>query len=209
MLAAINVLYGALLVLRQTDLKRLVAYSSVSQMGYVLLGIAAMGEIGLTGATVQMVSHGFISGLLFALVGFVYARTHTRQIADMRGLGRRMPLVAIVFTVAAFGTAGLPALSGFVAELLVFLGAFSRFEAIVTVTVVGVLLSAAYMLWTVERVFHGPLMDRWRDLTDATRWWEVAPMASMVADILLVVIYPEVLTDLIEPSVRQIVERVS
>jgi NADH-quinone oxidoreductase subunit M len=206
-LAAINVLYGALLVLRQTDLKRLVAYSSVSQMGYVLLGIAAMGEIGMTGATVQMVSHGFISGLLFALVGFVYSRTHTRQIADMQGLGGRMPLVAVVFTVAAFGTAGLPALSGFVAELLVFLGSFSKFEWVIVVTVFGVVLSAAYMLWTVKRVFHGPPMERWSGLTDATRWWEVTPMAAMVAAILVVGIYPAVLTDVIEPSVRPIVER--
>jgi NADH-quinone oxidoreductase subunit M len=206
-LAAINVLYGALLVLRQTDLKRLVAYSSVSQMGYVLLGIAAMGEIGMTGATVQMVSHGFISGLLFALVGFVYSRTHTREIADMQGLGGRMPLVAIVFTVAAFGTAGLPALSGFVAELLVFLGSFSKFEWVIVVTVFGVVLSAAYMLWTVKRVFHGPPMERWSGLTDATRWWEVAPMAAMVAAMLIIGIFPAILTDIIEPSVRPIVER--
>ena len=206
-LAVINILYGALLVLRQTDLKRLVAYSSVSQMGYVLLGIAAMGDIGLTGANVQMISHGFISGLLFALVGFVYNRTHTREIAEMRGLGRRMPLVAVVFTIAAFGTAGLPALSGFVSELLVFLGAFARFEWIVTVAVFGVLLSAAYMLWTVARVFHGPLMERWTGLTDATRWWEVVPMAAMVAAMLVVGIYPRVLTEIIEPSVRPIVER--
>ena len=208
-LAAINVLYGALLVLQQRDLKRLVAYSSVSQMGYVLLGIAAMGEIGITGATVQMVSHGFISGLLFALVGFVYARTHTRQIAEMEVLGRRMPLVAVVFTLAAFGTAGLPALSGFVAELLVFLGAFDRFQWVVTVTVFGVVLSAAYMLWTVKRVFHGPPMERWSGLTDATRWWEVVPMAAMVAAIVVFGIYPRLLTEVIEPSVRPIVERVS
>jgi NADH-quinone oxidoreductase subunit M len=206
-LAAINVLYGALLVLRQRDLKRLVAYSSVSQMGYVLLGVAAMGAIGITGATVQMVSHGFISGLLFALVGFVYARTHTRQIADMEGIGRRMPLVAVVFTLAAFGTAGLPALSGFVAELLVFLGSFDQFEWVVVVTVFGVVLSAAYMLWTVKRVFHGPLMPQWSGLTDATRWWEVVPMAAMVAAILVVGIYPRLLTEVIEPSVRPIVER--
>ena len=205
--ASINVLYGAVLVLRQTDLKRLVAYSSVSQMGYVLLGVAALGEVGITGANVQMVSHGFISGLLFALVGFVYSRTHTRQIADMSGLGRRMPLVAVVFTLAAFGTAGLPALSGFVAELLVFLGAFERYQWVVAVTVVGVLLSAAYMLWTVQRVFHGPLTDRWRGLTDATRWWEVVPMAAMVAAILVVGIYPSVLTDIIQPSVMPIIER--
>src|SRR5215213_6991651 len=200
-LAAINILYGAILVLRQRDLKRLVAYSSVSQMGYVLLGIAAMGQIGITGATVQMVSHGFISGLLFALVGFVYARTHTRQIADMEGIGRRMPLVAVVFTLAAFGTAGLPALSGFVSELLVFLGAFGRFQWVVAVTVFGVVLSAAYMLWTVKRVFHGPLMPQWSGLTDATRWWEVVPMAAMVAAIIVVGVYPRLLTEVIEPSV--------
>jgi NADH-quinone oxidoreductase subunit M len=199
-LAAINVLYGALLVLQQKDLKRLVAYSSVSQMGYVLLGIAALGEISVTGATVQMVSHGFISGLLFALVGFIYH-------ADMRGIGRRMPVVAVVFVVAAMGTAGLPSLSGFVAEALVFLGAFERFQWIVLVTVFGVVLSAAYMLWTVERVFHGPLMERWRSLHDATHWWELVPMAAMVAAILVVGIYPAVLTDIIGPSIRPLVER--
>jgi NADH-quinone oxidoreductase subunit M len=207
-LAAINVLYGAILVLRQTDLKRLVAYSSVSQMGYVLLGIAALGEIGMTGATVQMVSHGFISGLLFALVGFIYSRTHTRQIADMRGIGARMPLVAVVFVVAGFATAGLPALSGFVSELLVFLGSFGRFQWVVTVTVFGVVLSAAYMLWTIQRVFQGPLMERWENLTDATNWWERVPMAAMVAAIFLFGIFPSLLTDIIEPSVRPIVERV-
>lgn len=208
-LAMINVLYGALVVLRQRDLKRLVAYSSVSQMGYVLLGIAALGTIGLTGATVQMVSHGFISGLLFALVGVIYSRTHTREIGEMRGIGRRMPLVAVVFVVAGFATAGLPTLSGFVSELLVFLGSFSRFEAIVVASVFGVLLSAAYMLWTIERVFHGPLMQRWEHLTDADRWWERVPMAAMVAAIFVVGIVPSVLTDMIEPSARAIVERLA
>lgn len=208
-LAGINVLYGALLVLKQSDLKRLVAYSSVSQMGYVLLGVAALGEVGMTGATVQMVSHGFISGLLFALVGFVYSRTHTREIADMRGIGKRMPLVAIVFVVAGFGTAGLPALSGFVSELLVFLGAFDRFRWIVTATVFGVVLSAAYMLWTIQRVFQGPLMERWENLTDARHWWEQVPMAAMVAAMLVLGIYPAILTDMIAPSVRAITERVT
>jgi NADH-quinone oxidoreductase subunit M len=203
------VIYGALLTLKQSDLKRLVAYSSVSQMGYVLLGIAAMGEIGMTGATVQMVSHGFISGLLFALVGFVYSRTHTREIADMQGIGLRMPLVAVVFTVAAFGTAGLPALSGFVSELLVFVGSFDRFEWVVVVSVFGVVLSAGYMLWTAKRVFHGPPMERWSGLTDATHWWEVVPMGAMVAAMFVVGIYPAVLTDVIGPSVRPIVERIA
>jgi NADH-quinone oxidoreductase subunit M len=208
-LALINVLYGALLVLRQRDLKRLVAYSSVSQMGYVLLGIAALGTIGITGATVQMVSHGFISGLLFALVGVIYSRTHTRQIDEMRGIGRRMPLVAVVFVLAGFATAGLPSLSGFVSELLVFLGSFDRFQAIVTAAVFGVLLSAAYMLWTIQRVFHGPLMERWEHLTDADHWWERVPLAAMVAAILIVGIFPSVLTEMIEPSARAIADRLS
>jgi NADH-quinone oxidoreductase subunit M len=208
-LALINILYGALLVLRQRDLKRLVAYSSVSQMGYVLLGIAALGTIGITGATVQMVSHGFISGLLFALVGVVYSRTHTREIGEMRGIGRRMPLVAVVFVVAGFATAGLPALSGFVSELLVFLGSFGRFQAIVTAAVFGVLLSAAYMLWTIQRVFQGPLMERWEHLSDADQWWERVPLAAMVAAILVVGIFPSVLTEMIEPSARAIAERLT
>ncbi len=126
-LAAISVIYGALLTLRQTDLKRLIAYSSVSHMGYVLLGIAALGQVGLTGAALQMFTHGTITGLLFVMVGLIYDRAHTRDIDELSGLAHTMPLAATVMVIAGLASLGLPAMSGFVAELLVFLGSFDTY----------------------------------------------------------------------------------
>ena len=206
-LAAVNVLWGALITLRQQDLKRLIAYSSVSHMGYVLLGIAALGEVGLTGATLQMFTHGTITGLLFMMVGLVYDRTHTRDIARMRGLARHWPFIGVAMTVAGLAGLGLPALSGFVSELLVFLGSFRKYEAMTIVAVIGIVLSAGYILWTIERVFHGPPMAEWEKIEDATRWWERVPVGALILVILGVGVYPQVLLDIIEPSVRTVVER--
>jgi NADH-quinone oxidoreductase subunit M len=121
-LAGFSVIWGAIITLRQTDLKRLVAYSSVSHMGYVLLGVSALGAVGLTGAALQMFTHGTITGLLFVMVGLVYDRTHTREISQMSGLMHRMPLIGVVFIIAGLASLGLPGLSGFVAEITTFLG---------------------------------------------------------------------------------------
>jgi NADH-quinone oxidoreductase subunit M len=206
-LAAINVLYGALITLRQRDLKRLIAYSSVSHMGYVLLGIAALGQVGLTGATLQMFTHGTITGLLFVMVGLVYERTHTREIARMRGLARHWPFIGVTMTIAGLAALGLPALSGFVAELLVFLGTFEKYEVWTIAAVVGILLSAGYILWTIERVFHGPSMEEWEHYPDATHWWERVPVGALIAVILGVGLYPQLLLDVIEPSVETVVQR--
>jgi NADH-quinone oxidoreductase subunit M len=206
-LAAISVVYGAFITLRQTDLKRLIAYSSVSHMGYVLLGIAALGHVGITGATLQMFTHGTITGLLFVMVGLVYERTHTRDIARMRGLSKHWPFIGVSMTIAGFASLGLPALSGFVAELLVFLGTFQKYEVMTMAAVFGILLSAGYILWTIERVFHGPSMEEWEHYPDATRWWERLPVGALVIVILGVGVYPQVLLDIIEPSVQTIVQR--
>ena len=206
-LAAVNVIYGAFIVMRQRDLKRLIAYSSVSHMGYVLLGFSALRQVGLTGASLQMVSHGLITGLLFVMVGLIYERTHTRQIADMSGLARRLPLIATVFVFAGFAALGLPSLSGFVAELLVFLGTFERFIPMTALGIFGIVLSAGYILWMLQRVLFGPAMERWDGLPDANHWWERVPMAAMVAGIFLIGIWPSYLVGMISKAVEPITMR--
>jgi NADH-quinone oxidoreductase subunit M len=200
-LAAISIIYGALLTLRQTDLKRLIAYSSVSHMGYVLLGIAALGEIGMMGAALQMFSHGVITGLLFVMVGLIYDRAHTRDINELSGLAHYTPIIATAMIMAGLASLGLPAMSGFVAELHVFLGSLDRFEAATVLAVIGIALSAAYILWMVRRVMFGPKNPRWASLPDATAWWEQIPMAAMLAIIIAVGIYPAQLVDVLEQSI--------
>jgi NADH-quinone oxidoreductase subunit M len=202
-LAAFSVIYGAVITMRQTDLKRLIAYSSVSHMGYVLLGVAALGEVGMTGASLQMFTHGTITALLFVMVGLMYDRTHTRQIADLGGLAHYMPIAATVFVIAGLASLGLPTMSGFVAELLVFLGSFDAFEAPTIIAVVGILLSAGYILWTVQRVLFGPAQERWAELTDTTNWWERVSMASLVGVIIGVGVYPSTIVDVLENGVRR------
>jgi NADH-quinone oxidoreductase subunit M len=202
-LAAASVIYGAVLTMRQTDLKRLIAYSSVSHMGYVLLGVAALGEVGLTGASLQMFTHGTITALLFVMVGLIYDRAHTRQIADLSGLAHIMPVAATVFVIAGLASLGLPTMSGFVAELLVFLGSAGRFEVPTGFAVFGILLSAGYILWTVQRVFFGPRNQRWEHLQDTTHWWEQVSMAALVGVIIGVGIYPATIVDILESGVRR------
>lgn len=202
--AGFSVVYGAVITLQQRDLKRLIAYSSVSHMGYVLLGIAALGALGLSGAALQMFTHGTITGLLFVMVGLVYERTHTREISEMSGLMHRMPLIGVVMLVAGLASLGLPGLSGFVAELTTFLGAFDAHPAATIASIFGVVLAAGYILWTVERVFHGPADEKWAHLTDANRWWEYTAMGSLVIAIVAVGVFPQLLTDSIESGIEPI-----
>lgn len=203
-LAVVNVLYGAVLVLRQKDLKRLIAYSSVSHMGFVLLGLASLSQIGLTGAALQMFTHGTITGMLFMVAGLVYDRAHTRNIPDLGGLAPRMPVIAMGFIIAGLASLGLPAMSGFVAELLVFLGSFETYRVATLLALFGVLLSAGYILWTVQRVFFGPEQPRWAGLSDA-RVVEIVPLVGMTAAILVVGIYPALVTDTFKAGLAPIV----
>jgi len=202
--AVVNILYGAVVTLVQTDLKRLIAYSSVSHMGYVLLGMSALGTVGLTGAGMQMFTHGVITGLLFIMVGLVYDRTHTRQIRDLSGLAHQMPVIAVVMIIAGLASLGLPSLAGFVSEVTVFLGTFGKYGFLTVMAVIGILLTAGYILWMIQRVFYGERNPRWAELRDATAWWERAAMAAMVGVILLVGIYPAVVADVIEKGVQPI-----
>ncbi len=211
-LGAISVLYGALVTLRQTDLKRLIAYSSVSHMGLVLVGVASVGlgvagspGVGLTGASMQMFTHGTITGLLFLLVGLVYEKAHTRYIPDLGGLASRMPLVAVTFLVAGLASLGLPGLSGFVAEVMVFLGAFRAFPWHTAFAAFGIVLAAGYILWMIERVFFGPPRERFAHVGDA-QTIEAVPVMVLVASIVIVGVYPAILTDVfragLEPIIR-------
>lgn len=208
-LAAVSIIYGAIVTLRQTDLKRLIAYSSVSHMGYVLLGIAALGHVGLTGATLQMFTHGVITGLLFVMVGLVYDRTHTRDIGQLSGLAHHTPIIATVMVMAGLASLGLPCMAGFVSELLVFLGTAARYTVPTILGVIGIVLTAGYILWMVQRVFFGPRNPRWEGLPDATAWWEQVPMAAMIAVIIAVGIYPARLVDVIDNGVLRILTQLN
>jgi NADH-quinone oxidoreductase subunit M len=208
-IAAVSILYGAVMTLIQTDLKRLIAYSSVSHMGYVLLGASALGTVGLQGAAMQMFTHGLITGMLFVLVGMVNDRAHTRSIPELSGLAHRMPFITVMMMVAGLASLGLPALAGFVSEVTVFLGTFEKHEALTIAGVIGVVFAAGYILWTIQRVFWGEPNERWADLTDATAWWERGPLLAMTALIVAVGIYPAWMMDVFESGVLPIADRLS
>ncbi len=205
-IGAASVLYGAFVTLRQRDVKRLIAYSSVSHMGLVLLGVAAQGQTAMVGATYQMLSHGLITGLMFVMVGLMYERTHTREIARLGGLARQMPLIATGLVFAGLAGLGLPVMAGFVAEVLVFIGSFDRFEWATLMAIFGVVLSAGYILWLLQRVLFGPVRHEWDGVGDQRHWWEHASVGGLAALIVLLGVYPSLITDMVEPAVSPIVE---
>ncbi len=207
-LGAISVLYGAFITLRQTDVKRLIAYSSVSHMGLVLLGIGALGDTGLVGATYQMLAHGLITGMMFVMIGLMYERTHTREIARLGGLARQMPLITTGLVFAGFGSLGLPALAGFIAEITIFIGAFEKYEWAVLASIFGVVLSAGYVLWTLQRVVFGPVRHEWDGVTDQHHWWEHSVVIGLAALVILLGVYPSIMTDMIGPAVDSIMLRI-
>ena len=156
-LGTVNVIYGAISAMGQSDLKYVIGYSSVSHMGYVVMGIATLHPLGLSGAVLQMFSHGIMTALFFAVVGVVYDRTHTRDMLVLDGLAKRMPVTAVFFTIAGLTSLGLPGLSGFVAELLVFLGLFKTYPILGALGVIGAAITAVYILRLLAKVFFGPV----------------------------------------------------
>jgi len=207
-LAVISVLYGAAITLRQTDLKRLIAYSSVSHMGFVLLGIFALGQVSLTGAALQMVSHGLITGLLFSMAGLIIHNVRERDLRNLGGLARQIPIIAFVFSIAGLGGLGLPTTSGFAAEFLVFVGSFSStivsgIQVYTILTVIGVVIAAGYILWMLQRVFYGPVLEQYNSVKDADALERVY-MFAFVALIMLVGIYPAIVTDIIKLGISPI-----
>lgn len=208
-LAVISVLYGAAVTLRQTDLKRLIAYSSISHMGFVLLGIFALGQVSLTGAALQMVSHGLITGLLFAMAGLTIHNIGERDLTKLGGLARQVPVIVVIFSIAAFGGLGLPLTSGFAAEFLVFVGSFSSgvvdgIQVYTILAVLGVVLAAGYILWMLQKAFYGPVLEQYNGAKDADAL-EKLYMFIFVVVILLVGIYPAIVTDVIRIGVSPII----
>jgi len=207
-LAVIGIIYGAAVTLRQTDLKRLIAYSSISHMGFVLLGIFALSQVSMTGASLQMFSHGLVTGLLFALVGLVYEKAHERSIPKLGGLARRMPVILVVFSVAGLASLGLPGTSGFAAEFLVFLGSFNStvvpgIQIYTVIGILGIVLTAGYILWMLQRVFYGPPKEEYDGVPDANKL-EMFTIFSMVVVIMLIGLYPKILTDVINMGILPI-----
>jgi NADH-quinone oxidoreductase subunit M len=201
--AVISVLYGAAATMRQTDLKKLIAYSSVSHMGFVLLGIFALNQLSLSGAVLQMFSHGLITGLLFAMVGLVYDKTHQRQIPLLGGLARQMPVICVIFSIAGLAALGLPTTIGFAAEFTVFMGsynstAFSGIQTCVVLAVFGIVIGAGYILWMLERVFYREPKAEYDGVGDANNM-EKAYIFAFVGLILLFGVYPRFLLDVIAP----------
>jgi NADH-quinone oxidoreductase subunit M len=206
-LAVIGILYGAIAATMQKDLKRLVAYSSVAHLGFIVLGTFAMTTQAITGGVMQMVNHGVSTGALFLLVGMIYERRHTRQISELGGIQAVAPIFAGFFMIVMLSSIGLPGLNGFVGEFLVLIGAFETARWWVVVATVGVILAALYLLWAYQRVFHGEPNDDNKSFPEITLR-EGLLLSVFVAAIVFAGVYPKPMLDRIEPSVKALIEHV-
>ncbi|MCP5468754.1 MAG: NADH-quinone oxidoreductase subunit M [Deltaproteobacteria bacterium] len=202
-LGVINIVYGALCAMAQRDFKKLIAYSSVSHMGFVLLGMASFTSEGLNGAVLQMFNHGTITAQLFLIVGILYDRAHHREINGFGGMSSIMPRYAVWTTIAFFAAIGLPGLSGFISEALIFLGSFQQWPLLTTVAVSSVVLSAAYMLWTLQRVYLGKINEKYKDFPDisAREAFCLFPLALIV---LVLGVYPKPILNMMMTSLDNI-----
>ncbi len=206
-LAVIGIIYGAAVAMVQPDLKKLVAYSSVSHLGFVMLGLFAFNQIGIQGAVYQMLNHGVSTGGLFLIVGVIYSRRHTRMIADFGGLWREVPLFAAAFMVITLSSIGLPGLNGFVGEFLILLGAFKANRLAAVFAVSGIVLGAVYMLWMFQRVMFGPVTNSANKGLKDLSVREIAVLTPILALILLMGVYPRPFLKTMEPAVLATVER--
>ena len=202
-LGTVNVLYGAISAMSQRDLKYVVGYSSVSHMGYVLMGIATLHPLGVGGAVLQMFSHGIMTALFFVLVGAIYDRAHVRDIGVLEGLSKRMGVTATLFAVAGLASLGLPGLSGFVAEFLVFAGVFKTYLPLAILAVIGAAITAVYILRLLAKAFFGPLSPQWAHLEDASRM-EMGAGAMLAFVLLFVGVWPAPLMRVIDVGVEAI-----
>jgi NADH-quinone oxidoreductase subunit M len=206
-LAVIGILYGAIAATMQKDLKRLVAYSSVAHLGFIVLGTFALTSQSLTGGVMQMVNHGVSTGALFLMVGMIYERRHTRQIAELGGIQSVAPIFAGFFMVVMLSSIGLPGLNGFVGEFLILIGSFETARWWVVVATLGVILAALYLLWAYQRVFHGEPSEANKTFPEITRR-EGFLLGVFVAAIVFTGIYPKPMLNRIEPSVNKLIEHV-
>lgn len=207
-LAVVGIIYGAVVAIVQPDLKRLVAYSSVSHLGFIVLGTFALTSGGLQGAVIQNVNHGITTGALFLLVGMIYERRHTKQISEFGGLQKVMPIYAGFFLFMIFASIGLPGLNGFVGEFLVLIGSYASLPSLAIVAAAGVIFAAIYLLWAYERVFTGvPEKEENKVLKDLSIR-EISLLAPLAALVLLLGLYPGILLDKIAPSTEAVLDRI-
>jgi NADH-quinone oxidoreductase subunit M len=207
-LSIIGIIYGALVSLVQKDMKKLVAYSSVSHLGFVMLGMFALNPMGLRGSVLQMINHGISTGALFLLVGIVYERRHTRLISEYGGLAKQMPMYATIFLIAALSSMGLPALNGFIGEFTILLGAANRSIVWAVFAAVGIVLGAAYLLWLYQRVFWGPLDNPANQTLPDVNRRELLTLLPLVVLMFWIGIFPSTFFEKIEKPVDYIVRKV-
>ena len=207
-LAVVGVIYGAAVAIVQPDLKKLVAYSSVSHLGFIVLGTFALTSQSLQGGVVQMINHGLTTGALFLLVGMIYERRHTKLIADFGGLASSMPVFAGLFLFIAFASIGLPGLNGFVGEFLILMGSYPTLPVYTIASAVGVILAAVYLLWAYERVFTGKITNPANKGLSDLSIGETLVFVPLVALIILLGVYPKVALDVIQPSTDAVLSRI-
>ena len=207
-LGMINILYGAFCAMAQDDFKKLIAYSSISHMGIVVLGIAALNTQGMVGGVLQMFNHGIITAVLFLAVGVLYDRTHTRGLYDFGGIANQMPRYTGIAMVGMFAGLGLPGLNGFVSELFSFLGAFQTYKWITIISVTGIIITAGYILWTVQRIFLGKRPEKLKDLEDLS-FREILAFAPLIVLIILLGVYPSPAIELMNTSLSHLVDFVT
>jgi NADH-quinone oxidoreductase subunit M len=200
-LAVVNIVYGALCALAQSDFKKMIAYSSVSHMGFVILGIGAGTTQGINGAVLQMFNHGTITAMLFLLVGVVYDRAHHRQIAGFGGLASVTPVYATITSLAFMAAIGLPGLSGFISEFLILVGAFKVYQTATIISGLGIIFGAAYMLWAYQRVFFGKLNTKYKELTDM-KFVELASVVPLMLIVIFLGIMPNAIISYFETSLN-------
>jgi NADH-quinone oxidoreductase subunit M len=210
LLSAIAILYGAFATMMQKDLKYMNAYSSVSHCGFVLLGIGMLTKTAMNGAVMQMVSHGLMTALFFAVIGMIYERTHTRSISEMGGLMKTMPFIMTILFISGLCSLGLPGLSGFVAEMTIFMGAWEHTDAFHRVATIAacmsIVVTAVYILRAIGQIAMGPIKAEFSALADAT-WYEKSAAVLLIVGILAIGIAPFWLNELIDPATSVIMSR--
>jgi NADH-quinone oxidoreductase subunit M len=207
-LGTLNIVYGALCAMAQSDMKKLVAYSSISHMGYVMLGMATLTPQGINGAVLQMFNHGTVTAMLFLLVGVIYDRAHHREIAGFGGLASVMPLYTGLMTIAFFAALGLPGLSAFISEVLVLLGAWQYNVGLAIIAASAVVLTAGYMLWMLQRVWLGPVNEKYAKLPDLSPR-ELVTLVPLAAIVMILGVYPHAVLNLINPTLLSINQSVA
>jgi NADH-quinone oxidoreductase subunit M len=208
LLSVIGIIYGAWVAMVQLDVKRLVAFSSVSHLGFVMLGMFALNMQGVQGSIIQMINHGLSTGALFLIVGMIYERRHTRLIADFGGLSKVMPIFAVFFMVFTLSSIGLPGLNGFVGEFLILLGTFREYPWHAVVAASGVIFAAVYMLWMFQRVMFGEITNSKNLSLKDLDVREVVVLTPILVFVVWIGVYPNTFLKPMEPSVKKFIEQV-